>query len=282
MRICNVRPLVGVVLLLLFQAAALAQTAPNRREPASAPASVTVTDSEVRVLQAWLDDAQKHQDQMLTTVWGALGTIATLAALLVGFGWFANLRMYDRDKSALEESLRATLLDEQRRVREDLTSTLNGSLLTLRTELDASIATLRTDLMKELEAASKRASTQLDSQARGLKSDITALKQETLNLQLQDALQQREEALRSRVKRNVLQASVTALQIAKQIDDASYSLGEALDLVSTDIDSILEDASCRVDNFLMAQVVEELGSIKGSHSAAAAALRVKATTMKMG
>ena len=43
--------------------------------------------------------------RLLNTVYCSLGTLANVTALLIGFGWFANFRVYERDKGAMRTEL---------------------------------------------------------------------------------------------------------------------------------------------------------------------------------
>ncbi len=64
---------------------------------------------EVMALRAQLELMRQYDQRLLSTVYWALGTLAVVAVALVGFGWFANFRVYERDKSALSSELKALI-----------------------------------------------------------------------------------------------------------------------------------------------------------------------------
>jgi hypothetical protein len=58
--------------------------------------------------------------RLLNTVYWSLGTLATVTALLIGFGWFANFRVYERDKGAMRTELLTEIGAERSRISDDL------------------------------------------------------------------------------------------------------------------------------------------------------------------
>ncbi len=63
--------------------------------------------AEVLVLRAQVTELTRFQDGILTTVWGALGVVAVVAAFLVGYSWFSGQRAYERDRQALTNQIEA-------------------------------------------------------------------------------------------------------------------------------------------------------------------------------
>lgn len=82
-------------------------------------ASSGITDN-TAVLQAQLDVMRDYTKHLLSTVYWSLGVIVTIVVLLIGFGWFANFKVYERDKIALQQQLHGHLQEE--------ISTLNRTL----------------------------------------------------------------------------------------------------------------------------------------------------------
>jgi len=83
----------------------------------SAPVSTNTGDisdaqkqnQEVSLAKAQLAAAKEFNGAILSTVYWALGGTFVLAGLLVGFGWFANFKVYERDKLAMKAELEALL-----------------------------------------------------------------------------------------------------------------------------------------------------------------------------
>jgi len=77
--------------------------------------SLATADSLTVALRAQNAILISNQQALLTTVYWSLGIVTTIAFLLTGFGWLVNLRLYDRDKTALEASLKWLLSVFRRR-----------------------------------------------------------------------------------------------------------------------------------------------------------------------
>lgn len=78
--------------------------------PVPAPSvirAVPVSDSEVSLLREQNKIIRDYQESILDTVYWALGALFVIAALLAGFGWWSNFKVYDKDKARLQEDLEA-------------------------------------------------------------------------------------------------------------------------------------------------------------------------------
>lgn len=60
-----------------------------------------------RVLEAQLQITRDYHSSLLDTVYWALAGVFVVVGLLLGFGWFANFRIYERDKDILRKELHA-------------------------------------------------------------------------------------------------------------------------------------------------------------------------------
>lgn len=71
--------------------------------------SPAAPDSTVVALRAQLVLMERYDQRLLATVYWSLGGVVTIAVLLIGFGWFANNRVYERDRAALSQEVSGTI-----------------------------------------------------------------------------------------------------------------------------------------------------------------------------
>ena len=92
-------------------------------EPSNQPAALNAkaeissdTNEEIKILRAELAATKAFHSSILDTVYWALGGTFVIAGLLLGFGWHANFKVYERDKIAMKAELDAGIalkLNEQ-------------------------------------------------------------------------------------------------------------------------------------------------------------------------
>jgi hypothetical protein len=78
------------------------------------------SDSEVAALRAQIELMRQYDQRLVETVYWGLGTVITVAIALVGFGAFANFRLYDRDRAALQQELATALQREKDALAQEL------------------------------------------------------------------------------------------------------------------------------------------------------------------
>ncbi|MGA7794309.1 MAG: hypothetical protein WCA19_14845 [Candidatus Acidiferrales bacterium] len=89
------------------------------------------------------------QADLLATVYWALGTVVLLALALTGYSWFANFKVYERDKNALTADLNASLVSAESRMQ----SRIDATSSTLRDELRNNFANSSSELESKLTAS---------------------------------------------------------------------------------------------------------------------------------
>jgi hypothetical protein len=104
--------IVLVIFALLFAALSLyAETLPTTVSSLAKDETRQGTDAEIASLRAQLALTREFDDRLVSTVhWSLAVTIAVLLAML-GFGWYSNYRIYERDKAALQSELERSASD---------------------------------------------------------------------------------------------------------------------------------------------------------------------------
>mgnify|MGYP001562726215 CR=1 FL=1 len=79
----------------------------------SAPAKPDpVQEAKLQALQAEVQVFKDFTQHILTTIYFSLGTVVVVLFAMVGFGWYQNVRVYERDKEAMRQAL-LNALNEQ-------------------------------------------------------------------------------------------------------------------------------------------------------------------------
>jgi hypothetical protein len=79
--------------------------------PSVTPLNSSQADVELSVMKTQIDTMKQYHSSLLDTVYWALGTVVTVAALLVGFGWYANFQFHESEKERLRDELERRLKD---------------------------------------------------------------------------------------------------------------------------------------------------------------------------
>ena len=250
-------------------------------QSASAPAAGTsppLHQTELAVVKAELEITRKFQEQLLSTVFWSLGTLAAVAVLLVGYSWWNNSRNYDRDKISFEREIRSLLTEAAAKLSDEQRAAIKTTLDSLDRKLGERTREAEAKLSSSTTAAIEASGQQITAQLTQIKASLAGVRTELDKLHLAAHLQDHLKTRAGGSYRNALQDSVTALEMALKIGD-QYEVGNVLDLVSEDVTTILSGKDLPIDNFLIGQLVQVLDSIKGPHAHAAATIKSQAPRM---
>jgi hypothetical protein len=92
------------VLLVTLSAQGAARQPVRTSTPMITPVQVPDT-SQLVALRAQLETIREYNESFFSVIQWGLGTVAGVAILLVGYGWFAQHRNYERDRDSLTREL---------------------------------------------------------------------------------------------------------------------------------------------------------------------------------
>lgn len=130
-------------------------TAPAKNSSATSQASLEqrLLQQEAAFLRKQYESVESYHDSVLATSYFALGTVFTIALLLLGYSWWFNTRAYESDKAHLREELLAKLTAAEDRIalKEQAARTVAESAMSARLDSTASTTSanhlqLRTEL----------------------------------------------------------------------------------------------------------------------------------------
>ena len=115
--------LVATLLIVPFASAQRLQGLTRVQSATGAPSKAAVVDSSSLViaeLRAQNRLMRDYDQRLLATVYWTLGSVVLLGGLLVGFGWNANSRSYERDRAALRQELQGLAREDAAKLQEQL------------------------------------------------------------------------------------------------------------------------------------------------------------------
>jgi hypothetical protein len=181
--------LIAAIVCVLASNVALGQVATGRSQSSEdrteAPSRTAAHDSiTIAVLRAQNALMREYDQRLLGTVYWSLGSIVVVAGLLFVFGWNANTRAYERDRSALRQDLEGTLREGLGRGQKELNERNNQLEKDLR-ERFASLEKASTTVAQEAAEAVKRSlSNRIEATSdRILDLEIERLKEESASWQ---------------------------------------------------------------------------------------------------
>ena len=177
----------------------------------------------------------------------------TIAAILIGFGWFANFRVYERDRTALREALE-----------NDIRTALTKVGTELRSEILSERAEATRQVVERAKAEVERLRSEVDTQVRSLEMRFA---HNDLLLHQRSA----EEWSEKKVLSNAVRSQTDALKASLTLRH-DYWIGRALDKMHEYLRA-MKQGSGRLEADLLRQVENTLGSVPEEHAIAVAAVR---------
>lgn len=110
----------------------------------SEPAELAVAKQHVKVLESQIQLMREHQGSLLDTVYWALGGVFLVVSLLLGFGWFVNFKVYERDK----ESLKSDLATSAEKTSSELEQSVKAQIEAISIKLSNSLENLVVNAVK--------------------------------------------------------------------------------------------------------------------------------------
>jgi hypothetical protein len=127
------------------------QAADKAQQVAREPARPESSTGNEAVLRAQLQTMKEYEQQLLTTVHWSLAGVFLLVVVVAGVNWFANYRLYERDRDALRESLRLDLQASTRQLAEDYLRAAQSMREEVKSQLSGGKETLRAEMLPIIE-----------------------------------------------------------------------------------------------------------------------------------
>lgn len=142
-----------IILLYVILIAATAKV--SAQTPAVAQSIATTTEKtnaissdelKIALMEKELQVSKDFTEHILATVYFSLGTVVIVLFAMVGFGWFQNIRAYERDKEALRQSLTIELNKYLKKSTDDLETNTREQFLTF----DSKVAKIFKNLEQQI------------------------------------------------------------------------------------------------------------------------------------
>lgn len=175
------------------------------------------------------DLAHHYFEQMLSVILWSLATVVTLAVLLVGYGWYVNSRVYERDRAMLMDEVQRTARRHADTTRAELDKAFDDALARYRLSAEEQRQALATFQANIERTAQSTLAAHLDANTesiRRLEFDVAHLQAETWKNQ--------------RVFENALSCGVEMLDVANKLR-SPYHRDIALTEIHRDLEKIVAD-----------------------------------------
>jgi hypothetical protein len=135
-----------IILLYVILIAATANV--SAQTPAATEKTNVISSDELKIalMEKELQVSKDFTEHILATVYFCLGTVVVVLFAMVGFGWFQNIRAYERDKEALRQSLTIDLNNYLKKSTDDLEKNVREQFLTF----DSKVAKIFKNLEQQI------------------------------------------------------------------------------------------------------------------------------------
>jgi hypothetical protein len=203
-------------------------------------------------IEAQLAIIRDYNDDFLSTVHWSLGVVSTMTLILLGFSWFSNFRILDREKEAL---------------RGELTTFLSLRLKELEASLDKKNLDELTLLRQKVGETTKAA---IASSLAPVEARLDGLRDQVLDLRFSEAKGEYQEWCRQKVLTNQCRAARRMLELAEEMR-YGYYINEALDKLIESLKA-LALAGGRLEALDVSELSTALSVVPSSHSTMVAAV----------
>lgn len=125
-------------------------------------------------------EVMKQYDQdLLETVYWSLGALLTIAVLLIGFGWFANFKVYERDKESIRRDLNSFIQSEFKSIQNSVESKIKSEFESVESKISELSLSVFDENIKDVNGLIGNNSRNIDS----IKTDIVKFKYELLEIE---------------------------------------------------------------------------------------------------
>lgn len=200
----------------------------------------------IRLLKMQIASMESFQDTLISTVHWSLGTIFSLAVLLIGYNWFSSAKAYEKDKKTFELELKSNLNVELEKAKsevhlmaEKLNSSLDGNI-------DEKIGSLRSFY-----------DSQLSSTQKSVSRDVLNLKYNLRELE-------RFNWKKQKVYTNCLSCSLELLLISNKLNE-DWRTSRSLEFIEEDLKLIQSKAYTRISVDLRGRIIEALEHVPPSY-----------------
>jgi len=220
--------------------------------------SAPKVDSTLIALRAQLETMRSYDNRLISTVYYALAALGGVALLLVGFGWWTNFKLYERERDALQHALRAQVKDEIEKARK----ATEASLAQMRSEM----AETSSEHLRRVEIAAKSAAS---ASVRSLESTIGDMQDDLVNAQYAVASKEFEEARGKGYKSLIVSSGVRALKLALRTHHSQFWR------VSGTLDTILKivDDGSKLEGYYERELMDALTDIPSQYGATVERIR---------